>query len=191
MFWNSDSRLAQKAVSGDQRALEALLGKHRPRVAGMLRRLTGNGAEAEDLLQETMLIACQRLGDWQGRGALSTWLCGIAVRQYGTLRRQQHAAPTVPFEDAFEPIAPHQSSDPFAQLSQREAEHALEAAIAALPEHYRVVFVLIRVDGLAYKEAAAALEIPLGTVQSRLGMASRLLFAKLSPLIIEGTFYAI
>ncbi len=181
MIWNSDTWQVHKARKGDQRALEALLAKHRPRVAGMLRRLTGNATETEDLLQETIVVACERLGEWKGSGAFSSWLCGIAFRQYGTLRRQQKNFPTTALDKGFEQAAA--LSDPFDKLSQQEAERALEIAIAALPEHYRSVFVLVRVEGFRYREAAELLEIPLGTVQSRLGTATRLLYAKLAPLI--------
>lgn len=181
MIWNPDTWQVHKAKKGDPRALEALLARHRPRVEGMLRRLTGNATETEDLLQETVVIACESLGQWKGQGAFSTWLCGIAFRQYGTLRRQQTNLPTTLLEESFEPVAP--LSDPFALLSQIEAQDALEVAIAQLPEYYRSVFVLVRVEGFRYREVAELLEIPLGTVQSRLGAATRLLYAKLAPLI--------
>lgn len=182
MIWMTDGMLTRRTLSGDRRAFEQLHQRHGPRVFHLLRRLTGgNTAESEDLTQETFLAAFQSLGDWRGQGAFSTWLCGIAYRRWWTSRR--HRLDCDPLDDDTPVAAPN--ADPLAQLSRKEAEAALEKAIGELPEHYRVVYVLIRAEGMKYREVADLLEIPIGTVQSRLGKATQLLYASLAPLLVD------
>jgi RNA polymerase sigma-70 factor, ECF subfamily len=172
-----DLWLVQKAKNGDTTAFGTLLTRHSRRVYNLLLRLTGNSALSEDLTQETFLTAYQRLEDWRGVGALSTWLCGIAVKHHLAARRK---APFTETLEAHEELAAGLSSDPLARYTQQEAKQALDTAIAALPTHYREVFVLVRVQEMRYREVAELLEIPLGTVQSRLAQASVLLQRALS-----------
>ncbi|WP_309721507.1 sigma-70 family RNA polymerase sigma factor [Armatimonas sp.] len=177
-----DLWLVQKAKNGDTAAFGALLTRHSRRVYNLLLRLTGSSALAEDLTQETFLTAYQRLSDWRGVGQLSTWLCGIAVKHHLAARRKARFTETL---DAHEELAAGLSSDPLARYTQHEAKQALDMAISALPTHYREVFVLVRVQELRYREVAELLEIPLGTVQSRLAQASVLLQRALSHSIEE------
>lgn len=171
-----DLWLVQKAKNGDTAAFGALLTRHSRRVYNLLLRLTGNPALAEDLTQETFLTAYQRLPDWRGVGQLSTWLCGIAVKHHLAARRKTHF--TEPLDEL--ELSADSTSDPLERYTQHEAKQALDTAISALPTHYREVFVLVRVQELRYREVAELLEIPLGTVQSRLAQASVLLQRALS-----------
>ncbi|MBB6049895.1 RNA polymerase sigma factor [Armatimonas rosea] len=175
-----DLWLVRRAKNGDTAAFGALLTRHSRRVYNLLLRLTGSPALAEDLTQETFLTAYQRLADWRGTGALSTWLCGIAVKHHLAARRKSHFTETL---DAHEELAADLTSDPLARYTQHEAKQALNTAISALPLPYREVFVLVRVQELRYREVAELLEIPLGTVQSRLAQATVLLQHALSPSI--------
>ena len=167
-----DLWLVQKAKKGDVVAFEALLVRHSRRVYNLLLRLTGNPTLAEDLTQETFLTAYQGLPDWRGAGAVSTWLCGIGVKHHLVARRKTHFTDTL---DEHEELTADLSSDPLARYTQHEAKQALDTAISALPTHYREVFVLVRVQEMRYREVAELLEIPLGTVQSRLAQATILL----------------
>ncbi|MDX1933532.1 MAG: sigma-70 family RNA polymerase sigma factor [Capsulimonadales bacterium] len=172
-----DTVLVRKTLAGDKNAFALLYRRHGPRVFRLLRRLTGgNNAESEDLVQETFLAAYQHLADWRGEGAFPTWLCGIAYRRWCASRRD--APQNVPLDEDLPVAAP--DADPFALLSARELESALETVLASLPEHYRVVYLLTRVEEMKYREVAELLEIPLGTVQSRLDKAIRLLYDRLS-----------
>ena len=173
-----DLWLVRRAKNGDTAAFGALLTRHSRRVYNLLLRLTDNAALAEDLTQETFLTAYQRLADWRGTGALSTWLCGIAVKHHLAARRKTPFTETL---DAHEELAADLASDPLARYTQHEAKQALDTAISALPLHYREVFVLVRVQEMRYREVAELLEIPLGTVQSRLAQATLLLQRSLTP----------
>ena len=174
-----DLWLVQKAKKGDVAAFAALFARHSHRVYNLLLRLCANASLAEDLTQETFLTAHQRLGDWRGVGALSTWICGIAVKHHLNARRRTRT--TEALEELDEAaLTADASTDPLARYTDREALLALDAAIDALPESCRDVFVLVRVREMRYREAAALLEIPLGTVQSRLARATVLLQDALS-----------
>lgn len=181
-----DLWLAYRARRGDRTAFGALYDRHSPRVFRLLCRLTGDTEAAEDLTQETFVTAYGSLSGWRGVGALSTWLCGIAVRHWSAARRREGRRPGLSAEplDADAPVyRPH--DDPLAHCTRREAEDALEEAVAALPESCREAFVLIRIEGMRYRQAADLLGVPLGTVQSRLDRAMRLLHTRLSHLIYD------
>jgi len=177
MIWSAETRTIKKAKAGDTAAFAALYDRHAPLVYRFLFRLTGNTATAEDLTQDTFLAAFQSLPDWRGEGKLSTYLCGIAFRRYTVSRRR--ILPTEDLDDSL-PTS-HPDDDPLASLTHKEAEQAMARAIADLPDLSREVYVLIRVEGMSYKEAAAILDVPIGTVQSRLWRATRFLQTALAP----------
>jgi RNA polymerase sigma-70 factor, ECF subfamily len=176
-----DLWLVQKAKKGDAVAMGVLFERHAKRVYNLLLRLCGNTALAEDLTQETFLTAQQRLTQWRGVGAFSTWLCGIAVKHHLATRRKTQIMETLDANDIENTLTMDASSDPLAHYIEQEALLVLEAAIAALPTSCREVFVLVRVEEMRYREVAELLEIPLGTVQSRLARATNLLQHALAP----------
>jgi RNA polymerase sigma-70 factor, ECF subfamily len=177
---STDRRLVARYLAGDRTAFDRLYDRHAPRVFHFLRRLTDDAAEAEDLAQETFLAAFRSLAAWRGEGALGTWLCGIAFRQYASARRRQARLLTEPLNEDTELVMP--DADPLLHCLRHEKERRIEAAIAALPPLAREAFVLVKVEGLSYREAARWLEVPLGTVQSRLWRAVCLLQAALADL---------
>jgi RNA polymerase sigma-70 factor (ECF subfamily) len=174
----TDRQLVRRCLDGESRAFGILYDRHTGRVFGLLRRLTGNEAEAQDLTQETFLAAHGALSAWRGEGKLATWLCGIAFRRYANACRRRAGREVEPLDEALEIAAP--DADPLVRVTRQEARQQIERALAALPEICREVFVLVKVEGLSYREAADWLEIPVGTVQSRLWRAVRLLQAALA-----------
>ena len=177
MAFETDHNLAARCLRGDSEAFGTLYDRHVTRVFHLLRRLTGNPTEAEDLTQETFLAAYAALSSWRKEGAFSTWLCGIACKRYATA----HRTPRLETEvwDAQEMSAAPES-DPLLHYTRRKQEQLIEQAILGLPEICREVFVLVKVEGFAYREAAELLEVPVGTVQSRLWRATQLLQKALS-----------
>ncbi len=173
MLFNSDNHLVARCLRGDSNSFGRLYERHAVRVFHLLRRLTGNAAEAEDLTQETFIAAYAALAGWRKEGAFGTWLCGIAAKRYANARRGQLHRQE-PEYDVQETLAAP-DSDPLLHYTRREREQQIEQAIVQLPELCREVFVLVKVEGFAYREAAELLEIPIGTVQSRLWRATRLL----------------
>ena len=152
-----ERHLVRRCLAGERAAFDPLFDRHAPRVFHLLRRLTGSEAEAEDLTQETFLAAFRSLASWRGEGAFGTWLCGIAFRLYTNAQRRR---PRVDAEPLSEEIAAAMDTDPLAHCVRAEMGRQVEAAI-----------VLVRVQGLSYREAARWLGVPLGTVQSRLRRA--------------------
>lgn len=175
----SDASLVRRCLQGDTAAFDRLYGRHERRVLGLLRRLTGNEPDALDLAQETFLTAYRTLASWKGRGAFSTWLCGIAVRLYASSHRRAAVHAVEPLDDC---LIADPDADPLAHCTRREAARRIEAAVAALPVLSREVFVLVKIEGLSYRDAAELLGVPLGTVQSRLWRAVVLLQAALQDL---------
>jgi len=184
----SDLWYAHRARAGDHAAFDTLFARHAPRVFNLLRRLGASVSEAEDLAQETFLTAYRSLPSWRRTGSFSTWLCGIAVNTYRNhFRTSRQGADDEPLDETT-PGLPE--SDPFIHCSNAEAQTALTQAIAALPDGCREAFVLVYVEQFAYKDAAVLLEIPVGTVQSRLNRAKRLLHIRLSDQLAADTLPA-
>src|SRR5436309_2322902 len=165
----SDEQLVRRCLAGERPAFDRLYDRHERRVYGMLRRLVESEAEAADLTQETFLTAYRKLASWQCRGAFATWLCGIGARLAANARRRAAVRETEPLDDGCPLLA--LDADPLAHYARREAQERIENAVAALPGFCREVFVLVKIEGLSYREAATVLDVPLGTVQSRLWRA--------------------
>lgn len=165
-----DDRLLDRLRAGDARAFEELVTAHQHRVYGVALRMLGNGAEAEDVAQETFLRAYRAIAGFRGEARLSTWLYGIAARlclsrlASGERRRVRQG------EETLTRLATGEA-DPAARLEQSELETALHRAIAELSDERRIVVVLRDLEGLSYEEIAAALDLEPGTVRSRLHRA--------------------
>jgi RNA polymerase sigma-70 factor (ECF subfamily) len=156
--------------AGDRRAFEELVRAQQHRVYGLALRMLGNAAEAQDVAQEVFLRAHRGLAAFRGDARLSTWLYAIASRLClsrlgGSERRlTRHGEETLArLVDA--------GPGPDQALEQGELEEALHRAIAELPEERRIVVVLRDVEGLAYEAIAEVLELPVGTIRSRLHRA--------------------
>jgi RNA polymerase sigma-70 factor (ECF subfamily) len=140
--------------------------------------MLGNAAEAEEVAQEAFVRAHRALGDFRGDAKLSTWLYAITSRlclnrlASGERRLARQGEDTLL---RLSDVAPR----PDAALERRELETALGRAIADLAEDGRIVVVLRDLEGLSYEEIAQVLELPLGTVRSRLHRARADLKAKL------------
>lgn len=177
-MFNSDLQLVRRCLEGEPEAFGRLYDRHAQRVFNLVVRLTENVAEAEDLTQETFIAAYSALPGWRGQGAFSTWLCGIACKRVAA-RHRAHYHEVETLSADLETAAP--DGDPFIHCTRREREHRLQKAIGSLPRLCRDVFVLVKVQGFTYRETAEVLEVPVGTIKSRLWRAVRLLQCALAP----------
>jgi RNA polymerase sigma-70 factor (ECF subfamily) len=159
----------RRARKGDRRAFEQLYRSHVGQVYGLCLRMTGQPAEAEDCAQEAFIQAWSKLAQFRGDAAFGTWLHRIAVN--AVLARRRRSRPEDPLDAAAEPAAP--AGSPADQSD-------LEAAVAALPEGARHVFVLLAVYGYTHEEAGTMLGIAAGTCKAQLHRARRLLAERLS-----------
>ncbi|MBL4849634.1 MAG: sigma-70 family RNA polymerase sigma factor [Planctomycetes bacterium] len=168
----------ERTLAGDREAFRQIVLRHQGFLAQICRRQTGDPTATEDLVQETFLRAYQRLRSYEPRYRLSTWLARIALnaaRDHG--RRSQVR------EAALDRVAlPQESPSPLDLASSRETSRRVEAALAGLPTQQREVLVLTLWGGCTQREAAQALQLPLGTVKSRQRAALSKLRALVAPL---------
>lgn len=163
--------LLERLRRGDARAFEELVIAHQHRVFGVALRMLGNAAEAEDVAQEVFLRAHRALAGFRGEARLSTWLYAIASRlcltRLGSGARRLGRLG----DEALAGVADERTADPSAEAERSELEVALQRAIGELDEERRIVVVLRDLEGLSYEEIAEALQLPIGTVRSRLHRA--------------------
>ncbi len=171
-----DADLVRRARDGDYTAFEELVSRHERRVYASARRITGRTEDAEDVVQETFLSAMKALPHFRGEALFSTWLTRIATNHSLKVLRKRRGLPTVPLaeetgDDAAvqrpEYIAPW-AEDPAVAATRPETQALLDAALAALPENLRSVFLLRDVDGLSTAETAEALGLTPANVKVRL-----------------------
>jgi RNA polymerase sigma-70 factor (ECF subfamily) len=156
--------------AGDRHAFEELVQTQQHRVYGLALRMLGNTAEAEDVAQEAFLRAHRGLAEFRGEARLSTWLYAIVSRLCLNRLSGSERRLTRDGEETLSRIADARPG-PDQALEQGELEEALHRAIGELPEERRIVVVLRDVEGLAYEEIAEVLDLPAGTVRSRLHRA--------------------
>jgi RNA polymerase sigma-70 factor, ECF subfamily len=163
-------RFLDRLRAGDAPAFEELVMTYQHRVFGVALRMLGNRAEAEEVAQEAFVRAHRALGAFRGDAKLSTWLYAITSRLCLNRLASGERRLTRQGEDALLRLS-DAGPRPDAALERRELETALGRAIAELPEDRRIVVVLRDLEGLSYEEIAEVLELPLGTVRSRLHRA--------------------
>ncbi len=157
-----DKTLVNAATGGDRAALEVLLRRHYPRVYAVCRRLAGNDADAADAAQEALLAITRGLDRFDGRAGFTTWSYRVATNACldELRRRQRRSADALPHELAAG------GADPVGERTATRLD--IDLALSTLPEEFRVPVVLRDHAGLSYDEIAAVLNIPPGTVRSRI-----------------------
>jgi RNA polymerase sigma-70 factor (ECF subfamily) len=145
--------------------------------------LTGNRADAEDIAQEALLRAYKYLDRFSG-GSFRPWLLAI-VRNTAMTWLARNRKPNmvfVPDAETLEAQSETQSpssDDPEQALARRDRSNEINRAVASLPAEFREVIVLRELHDMSYKEIAAVIDVPLGTVMSRLSRGRKLLMAAL------------
>jgi RNA polymerase sigma-70 factor (ECF subfamily) len=156
-----------RAQSGDESAVDELLRRHYDRLYAVCRRVTGNEADAADGCQEALLAIVRGLPRFDGRSSFKTWSYRVATNACLDELRRRNRRPV-----AVEELPDLTDRDP--AHDQRTAERlSLDEALAKLPEEFRVPVVLRDVGGLDYAEIAHTLDIPPGTVRSRIARGRR------------------
>ena len=165
---DDEARTIAAAQAGDRRALDRLLRAHQPQIHAVCRRITGNDADALDATQEALIAVVRGLPRFDGRARFSTWAYRVATNACLDELRRRKRRPVVGLPehdgtpvDLADPSAP----DPGATVGQR-AE--IDEALAQLALDFRVAVVLRDLCQLDYAEIAEVLEIPAGTVRSRI-----------------------
>jgi len=172
----SEHDLIKRAQQGDRQAYGELVRCHRSGVVNVVFRLCGDADLAEDAAQETFIRAWQHLPGYRPRSPLRNWLYRIATNIALDALRRERA--TVDIE-ALTKIASDDKTE--AAVEEQERSERVQQAMLSLPPASRAVLVLREYEGLSYKEIAGALNIPIGTVMSRLNYARSRLKEMLAP----------
>jgi RNA polymerase sigma-70 factor (ECF subfamily) len=177
-----DRALVDAAAGGDREAFDELVRRHQAAMITLARVLTGGRGDPEDLAQEVFVRAWRSLRTFRGDSAFRTWLHRVAVNVVRTSQVKQGRLQRLFRAEESSPDPPSGEEPIDAALARRQA---IDRALAALPEDLRVAVTLRDLQGLDYKEIAAALEVPVGTVESRIFRARRKLRPLLAGLIDE------
>lgn len=194
-----DLALVGQTQQGDMAAFARLVVKYQDRIYNTCWRLCGNVEDARDLTQDAFLRALQAIGTFQSRAGFYTWLFRIAVNLSIAHRRKNRHAVTLSLHDgdgtrlidsqASELVrrtGPMRSHDPAVALETREAHRVLLQVLDELDDEHRTVLILRDVESFDYQEIAEILDVPAGTVKSRLHRARMALREKLTPLVDRG-----
>jgi RNA polymerase sigma-70 factor (ECF subfamily) len=154
----SDNELVYAARTGDRRAMERLLRRHHDRIWTIARRILGNDADAADATQEALLAVVRGLPRFDGRSAFTTWLYRVVTNTCLDELRRRARRPR-PVE-----VLPERSQ-PDPDVAD---QIVIDAALRTLSPEFRAAVVLRDVIGLDYSSIAEVLEIPAGTVRSRI-----------------------
>jgi RNA polymerase sigma-70 factor (ECF subfamily) len=172
----SETTFIRMAQNGDRNAFGELVLRYAHGVQHVIYRMCGNAQIAEDAAQETFIRAWLNLSSFRPQASLRNWLYRIAVNTaIDMLRKEKHILPGA-VEDFF---LMDERPGPEALFLNREQIALVKRTILSLPEASRAVLVLREYEGLSYQEISEVLEIPVGTVMSRLNYARNLLKEKL------------
>ena len=168
-----DVELAQRITRGERRAFEEFVDTYGARVHRLVRRYVDNPADGEDVTQEIFCDLHRSIGAYRGEAALATWIYRVALNHCWKYRQKQRPD-TVEFDEQFSEAADDDwRMDPVASVEKAELAQQVLAALGELtPSHHDVV-VLCEIQGMTYQECANTLQIPIGTVKSRLFHAFR------------------
>ena len=174
----SEKTLIRAARRGDLEAFNLLILRYQNLLFGIALRLLNDEDAAADAVQEALISAFRRFHTFRG-DSLKSWLARVVVNAcYDELRRKrrQHSVPLDQFnaegdeiETSFWLVDPQ--ADPEVQFESAELEHAIQKNLDKLAPVYRLMLVLVDIEGMSYEEAAMAAGVPVGTVKSRLARA--------------------
>ncbi|MFK7909253.1 MAG: RNA polymerase sigma factor [Akkermansiaceae bacterium] len=185
-----DAEWVKKAQSGDMRAFDRLVSKHRGKIYAMIYNMVKNDADAWDLSQEAFIKAWKALPKFESRARFSTWLFRISHNVvYDWLRKRRIEGDGELNDEVFDAsridpgavTKPSHDERPDQAMEKSELREQINAAIAKLSEEHREVILLREVQGLDYKEIADITENSMGTVMSRLHYARKKLQGILKP----------
>lgn len=195
----NDAELAGLCASRDVEAVRHVLTANNQRLFRTAWSILKNRGEAEEAVQAAYVSAFSSMHSFEGRSSLSTWLTRITVNEaLGRVRSEQRRranldAQGVTVLEAYREkmMAGSETPPPDAAMAREQLRKLLESAVAELPEIFRTVFVLREIEGLSVEDTSEALDIPPGTVKTRLLRAKRRLQEALAPEVKEaltGTF---
>jgi RNA polymerase sigma-70 factor (ECF subfamily) len=186
----SDEDLMAEAAEGNERAFTELVTRYKSRVVNLVSRLLNDREASDDICQEVFVRVFLHRKNYRRGAKFSTWLFTIAANlAKNEIRRRKRRRNWTSLDEMQETLRDSslQLMDPRANregdVEVRQLQGVVGAAIATLPERYRVALVLRDIEGLAYEDIAQVLRIPGGTVRSRINRARLMLKKKLEPVV--------
>lgn len=170
-----DHRLIAECLRGRTAAFGELVRRYQDRLYNVVYRLVENAEDAQDVLQEAFLSAYQSLGRFKGDSLFFTWLYRIAVNAAISQKRKHRVVLSIEVNreglPSNEPADASEFSQPGHALEQFEEERRIQQALSRLSPEHRVVLVLKDMEGQKYEDMAEVLNVPIGTIRSRLHRA--------------------
>ena len=170
-----DESLLEGLRAGAEPAYETLVERYQQPVYNLVHRLLRDPEDASDVVQDVFLKVFRKVGCFRGESSLRTWIYRIAVNEVhnhsrwnGRHRRQEVALEGDEDSRGYCDVLPAAEESPFAYALDRERHGMIEAALADLNPTYRAVIVLRDVEDLSYEEIAEILQVPIGTIKSRI-----------------------
>jgi RNA polymerase sigma-70 factor, ECF subfamily len=174
---NEDQMLISRAQAGDQSALNALVRKHEVRAYQYAFRLTRNSEEAADVVAEAFVRVFNALPNFKGNSTFGTWIYRILTNCFLDMKKKDKGRTTslestVPTPDGdMERQIEDPAGTPQDELERTDRERRVQRAVRSLPEYQRAMIVMYHAENMSYEDISAALDLPIGTVKSRLNRA--------------------
>ena len=179
---SDDAPLIAATLAGDSAAFGSLVGLYQDRLYNSLLRVVGSAEDAGDIVQDAFVQAFVKLDTFRGSSAFYTWLYRIAFNLAMSHARRERKTVSL---DGLKALVGSEPVDgrpaPEANLQQREDVELVHSALRQLSTEYRTILVLREIDGCRYEEIAEILDLPVGTVRSRLFRARMALRDELAP----------
>jgi len=189
---NEDDALVERAKGGDMLAFQALFQKYNRRVYAVALGVVKRPEDANDIVQDAFIKVHKHLGSFQGASSFYTWLyrivMNLGIDHVRKKRKIVEWGDDVPIEHAAgdRTLVPTvEGSNPGRSAVRRELSDKIAQALDTLPEYHRAVILLREVEGMSYEEIAEVLNVPKGTIMSRLFHARRKMQDQLQP-YLEG-----
>jgi RNA polymerase sigma-70 factor (ECF subfamily) len=169
MTEEEDRELVERFARGESGAFDTIVRRYEQRVYAIALRMTGNTEDARDTMQDVFISAMRALRSFRGDAQLSTWIHRVAVNASLDVLRKRARHSARPLEEVSERPSDDIAPDDAAARAARASE--VQRALLEVSDEHRAVLVLHDLQDLDYAETAAALDIPVGTVKSRLHRA--------------------
>jgi RNA polymerase sigma-70 factor, ECF subfamily len=174
---SEDVEIVERVLGGDVNAFSVLVQKYQDRIYSAVFNYVSNPEDAMDITQDAFLKAYDKLSRFNSKSAFYTWMYRIAVNTAIDFIRKRKIRTAESLDDekftetGFEPVSKDDGSDPQKALASAESARLLRTAIASLSDKLRIVLVLHDVEDLPQEQIAEILQIPVGTVKSRISRA--------------------
>ncbi|QHL87543.1 RNA polymerase sigma factor [Nibribacter ruber] len=192
----SDAEVVERVLHGEKELYEVLMRRHNQKLYRAIRSYLQEVADAEDAMQDTYLLAYERLAQLKNHLFFSTWLIRIGINvALGKLRDQKKlmanaVEPGMLVDLATTYLQAVNYLSPEQNIIRQEIKQELEAAIDRIPEKYRIVYILREVEGMSLQEVVHCLDISESNTRVRLHRAKEMLKTSLGSLFDQSTAYA-